>query len=146
MEKVISSATDNIYRDRYLLFYMEDGYTVSSREHNWHAVQLDKVKMLELVIRRLNWRIRKTDLPDSFVEFVHFRTKGIQWISMDGNVTVEPEEFNSWSIGWSDGKIEHLAEVDFQTGKLIRNYQRPCTNKLPSHFHPQSKVLERGVR
>jgi len=130
--KAESQATDNIYLHRALNFYMEDGRVISSRDANWHKVELKKVQMLELLIRGKTYRIRKSDLPSSFVEFIHFRSKGIDFkIDKDSKLSL-PQEHNT--------------EVDFITGDIIRNYARPVTKGLPTHFHPQSSVWERGVR
>ena len=141
-----STATDNIYLHRELRLHMGDGGIISSRDANWHKVELRKVNMLELIIKGKTYRIRKSDLPSSFIEFVHFRSKGINFV-IDANSKLSvPEEHNSWSIGWSDGTNEHIAEIDFATGNLNLNYVRPVTKSLPSHFHPQSQVWERGAR
>jgi hypothetical protein len=102
--------------------------------------------MLELVIRNKRYRIRKEDCPSTFVEFVHFRSKGIRWI-MDMSLKIHlPEEYNSWTIGWSDGEMEHLVEIDFPTGDMVQRYDRKSTQSLPTHFHPESVIYERGVR
>ena len=79
------------------------------------------------------------------MEFTHHRSKGIDFIVSEESKLSVPMEFNSWSIGWTDGETEFLAEIDFKTGDLIRNYSQPITKSLPSHFHPQSKVWDRGV-
>ena len=144
--KPASVATDNIYLHRELKFYMDDGSILSSKELNWHQIALKKVKMLELSIKGKSYRIRQEDLPSSFIEFVHFRSKGIDFKSDGKSILTLPEEHNSWSIGWSDGENEHIAEIDFQTGNLNRNYVRPATKSLPTHFHPQSTTWERGLR
>ena len=146
IHKLESTATDNIYLHRELRLHMNDGGIISSRDANWHKVELRKVNMLELIIKGKTYRIRKSDLPSSFIEFVHFRSKGINFV-IDANSKLSvPEEHNSWSIGWSDGTSEHIAEIDFATGNLNLNYVRPVTKSLPSHFHPQSQVWERGAR
>lgn len=140
-----STATDEIYRNRSLNFHFSDGTSVSSRDANWHQVNLSKVEMLELTIRSKTYRIRKSDLPESFVEFVHFRSRGNRFVISNNNLSV-PEEYNSWSIGWTDGATEFMCEVDFQTGDIIENYDRPLSKERHTHFHPQSKILERGIR
>ena len=139
-----SKATDEEYFNRFILFHLTDGRVISSREINFHGIELKKIKMMELNIRGRSYRIRKEDLPDSFIEFIHHRTKGTTFaISQESGLSL-PEEFNSWSIGWTDGKTEFLAEIDFQTGLMIRKYEQPLTDKSISHLHPQSMILERG--
>lgn len=141
-----STATDNVYIHREIRFYLSDGQILSSKDLNWHQVVLSLVVMLELEIRKKIYRIRKSDLPSTFIEFIQFRTKGFRFaIDKDTGISV-PEEFNSWSIGWSDGAKEYLAEIDFQTGDFIRKYELPISIDRASHFHPQSKILERGLR
>ena len=140
----ISTTTDEEYFNRFILFHLNDGRIISSREINFHGIELKKIKMMELNIRGRSYRIRKEDLPDSFVEFIHHRTKGTAFIyNKEVGLSIR-EEFNSWSIGWTDGKTEFLIEIDFQTGLIIRKYEQPLTDKSTSHLHPQSLVLERG--
>lgn len=139
-----STATDDIYVNRHLSFHLIDGRILSSRDLNWHHVLARSVMMLELNIRNRIYRVRRQDLPSSFVEFIHFRTKGTKFNGrVDGEV-LEPEQYNSWTIGWTDGQTEYLCEIDFQTGAMVRNYEQPLSVK--SHLHPDSLVLERGTR
>lgn len=139
-----SVATDDIYLNRHISFHLSDGRIISSRNLNWHHVAMRIVDMLELNIRNRIYRIRRYDLPSSFVEFIHFRSKGTTFTGKVGGVVHEPEQYNSWTIGWTDGAIEYLCEVDFQTGNIIRNYEQPISVK--SHLHPDSLILERGIR
>ena len=144
MERV-STATDNIYRRRELVFYLNDGCVISSKDANFSTIPLNKISMLELIVRDRAYRIRKSDLPPSFVEFVHFRTTGFDYKVDERSTLYETVPMNSWSIGWSDGRTEHLIEVDFQTGFVLRDYTQPVAKSSPSHFHPQSKVYERNM-
>jgi len=142
---MLSNATDDIYRNRHINFHLQDGRIISSRETNFHQMNLSKIIMLELFIRGKTYRIRRIDLPDTFIEFVHFRSKGIRFIVNDSNLTV-PAEYNSWSIGWTDGTKEYLFEIDFQTGNIIQDYDQPVCKDRVTHFHPESLILERGIR
>lgn len=140
----VSHAKDDIYVNRYVIFHYPDGKKISSRDANFHQINLALIIMLELCIKGKSYRIRKTDLPSTFVEFIHFRSKGIKFIVNNENLTV-PDEYNSWSIGWTDGAREYLCEVDFQTGNLIQNYDQPVSKARRTHFHPESAILEKGL-
>jgi len=146
--RVLSTATDNIYHNRYVLYHLDEGNIISSRDYNWQSMILPRVKMLELVIRQKRYRIDKADLPSGFVEFIHFRSKGMTWKLNTETGLHTPEEFNSWTIGWSDGANEHLVEIDFSTGDILRRYDNPIVKgkETPTHYHPQSLVHERGPR
>jgi len=145
MERSRSIATDNIYRNRGLRFTLDDGTVVLSTETNWHQVPARRVVGIELFIRQYKYRIAKCDLPDTFIEFIHFRSKGTKWVFSEARSMILPEEMNSWTIGWSDGTTEHLAEFDFQTGQPIRVYDEPISMKR-TRRHPESLIAERGFR
>ena len=148
MPQELSKATDNIYLNRYVLFHLMDGTIITSEQINWQSVNVHRIKMLELVIRNKRYRIVKAELPSGFVEFIHFRTKGMTFILNTKTGMSEPQELNSWSIGWSDGVNEYLMEIDLSTGDMIGSYTLPIERgrEVESHYHPQSLIKERGPR
>lgn len=143
-----STATDHIYLHRHLEFVLDDGSVVSSVDTNFHQIPLHRLIEMRLNIRNQSWRVRKSDhVKSGFVEFLHYRTTGRDYKVNPDTGLYELRPFDSWSLGWTDGVMEYLMEIDFQAGDLIGSYQRPCRGKAnPSHYHPQSRILERGAR
>lgn len=147
MKRSPSTATDHIYLHREVRFLLDDGTVMSSRDVNFHGVPLRRVIELRCTIRNRDYRIRKADLPPTFVEFLHFRSTGRDFRVNPATGLHEMEPTNSWTIGWTDGTTEFLMEIDFQTGEMIGSYERPAAPRLlPTHWHPDSRVLERGTR
>ena len=131
-------ALDSEYSRRWELFYLADGSIKDSRLLNWRQVEWDKVVKIEVYIRDQKHVVTCGDPRFKF--FLNFREKTLLNIPQpDGSY--KKEVHNSWVVGWTDGTICYLKDIDFQRGNLVREYKYPLQS-IPGHIHPrvQSRV------
>ena len=132
--------SDASNRNCYMLFHLDSGITLSSRDINFQDVELSKVKKIEMFFKYNAYALDKTLLPSSFLEFVHFRSGGQQYVVWGNGSDGEMRQIMTWTLGWTDGTNEYLDEFEFKTGKHLRRYVTPRNSKVnPSHFHKQSR-------
>ncbi len=137
-----SLATDDEYRARWVDFHMADGTIVSSRRTNWRNTEWEKVVKLTMWI---NGAKHEVDCMNklNFKGFLNFRVVSKEAV-FDGNGKYKHHEItNIWVIGWTDGRVGYLKEVDFKMGHVIREYQQPL-KELSAHIHPRIKKAVHG--
>lgn len=124
----------------HLVYYFDDGTISTSREYDFHQINLYKLIRIEARFKYFNYGFYKYDLPSNFKEFIHFRSFGKEFVYSNG--LWQAQEIRTWHLGWSSGIKEYLEEYDFATGKKLKSYIVPrWQKKFPSHFHPQSKDI-----
>lgn len=131
---------DTGFKFKHIEFHTLDGKKVKSKEKHFHDVKLDDIVAIEVHLKYSTHRLDVSNLPSTFVEFVHFRSGGVTTRFFE-NGSFESVPINTWTIGWTDGTTEYLTEYDFKTGELLRSYTTPRDEvSSPTHFHPQSKT------
>lgn len=135
----MSKSLDSGNRHTYLLFHLQSGLVISSKDSHFHNVPLNLISKIELRTKYYVYSLDKQDLPASFKEFVHFRSAGNTVVQTQEGVH-EVLPILTWSLGWTDGFTEYLQEYDFKSGKHLRSYELPRDiNSNKSHFHPDSE-------
>lgn len=119
---------DSEYRKRWELFYLADGTVKDSRLINWRDVEWEKVVKIEVYI--LNQVHTVNCNHPNFQFFLNLRHAGLTWVNG------KPVKINEWCIGWSDGMIAHLMDIDFYTGNLVKEHTVPLAG-LKDHIHPR---------
>lgn len=138
----MASYTDEKNKHNHILFHLSNGVVVSSREKHFHCVNLNEIVAIDLVLKYATHRLDKRTLPNTFKEFVQFRSKGNELVLNETYNIVESREINTWSLGWTDYTREYIDEFDIKTGQHKRRYETDrnyITN--PSHFHPMSRKI-----
>lgn len=120
---------DSEYRNRHLEFY-GNGICVDSRLVNWKNVNLHSLDKIAMKIGKMVYEIERKNCPSSFVEFIHFRSAGVE----------NSKPLHTWTIGWTNGVSEFLIEADFHTGRFLRSFKQPVLSDQPTHRHPQTKI------
>jgi hypothetical protein len=124
---------DKEYRQRYQLFYLEDGTVEDSREKNWRDVAWDKVERIMIIVREKKYEFYHKDKP-GFKGYMNLRFKS-------GTVKIRPGQkpegkiTNSWAVGWTDGEKVYLEEFDFFTGDKLGECIDPIEERI-KHVHP----------
>jgi len=130
--------TDKKNRNAELMFFFDDGTSLSSKEVHFHDVPLNTIVKIQARFKYFNYVIEKESLPATFKEFVHFRSSGITFVD-NGTEILDKRPINTWSLGWTDGRVEYMKEYEFKTGEMLREYESPRNPvDSPSHFHPES--------
>jgi hypothetical protein len=119
---------DNIYRDRFQQYFLADGRVMDSREINWRLVDWDRVVRIVTVIRDKRY-VTHCKNP-GFRFFVVYRWGGRKW----ENGT--PRQIREWAVGWSDGERCYMTDIDFKTGRIVRQYVVPV-ERVQKHIHPR---------
>jgi len=114
---------DNIYKNRWQEYYLADGRKFDSREIYWRVLPWNQVVQIITYIRDKKY-LTHSKHPD-FKFFVIYR-----WAGIDAR-----KEINEWAVGWSNGKNCFMTDIDFKTGKIVRQYVVPV-NKVKGHIHP----------
>lgn len=131
---------DSEYRDRWENFYLANGTVEDSRLKNWRQVAWDQVIFLEAC---LLGHIHRVDCKgQDFKTFMNFRWGG-QGARFDKfGKYIDHREIKIWTIGWTDGVNCFLKNIDFYTGKLLKEYIAPL-QQFRQHLHPivKDKVL-----
>jgi hypothetical protein len=134
-------ADDSEYRARWVDFHLADGTTIDSRRTNWRNVEWEKVVKQTMWIRGIKHEVDCQNKP-GFKGFLHFRCGGAEAVFEHGTYK-NHKRINTWVIGWTDGRLAYLKEIDFKTGKLIRFYTKPV-KELNAHIHPRIRHLFTG--
>ncbi len=135
---------DSHLRYKYIKFITLDGKEYKSTDHHFFDVPLNKIVSIEVNLKYEKHFLSVANLPSTFVEFVHFRSGGIETKITENGESVS-KQIDTWTIGWTDGEKEYLTEYDFKTSNILRSYVIERNNLLhPTHFHPQSvtKLVE----
>jgi len=121
---------DSEYRNRYIEFHKSDGTIQDSRHINWREVEWNKVVK---IVAHLNGN--KHEIKNSYKNFkffMNFRWGGREWIKENGRLV--PKEIRIWTIGWTDGEMCYLWDIDFSTGKKV-NYYKEKLKVFKGHIH-----------
>lgn len=138
----MANYTDEKNKHNHILFHLSNGLIISSRESHFHMVPLDEIVAIDFVFKYSTYRLDKNTLPNTFKEFVHFRSKGNELVLNEKYNLVESREINTWTLGWTDWVNEYLDEYDIKTGQHKQRYTLPRDHtKNPSHFHPQANKI-----
>ena len=129
---------DSEYRRRWVEFHLLDDTIINSKEKNWRDVEWDQVVK---VVVNMNGIINYIDSEnkDNFKGFLNFRYGGRE--AQFDDETGKQKGFktiNSWIIGWTDGDFAYLKEIDFYSGKLIKEFKEPL-HILKAHIHDKIK-------
>lgn len=131
---------DKEYRDRWIEFHLVNGKIEDSRFKNWRQVAWDQVVC---IIAYLKKHVHKVDCTGhSFKAFMNFRWGGMEPVYNQSGKYTGHQPIRIWTIGWTDGLTCFLKDIDFYTGRLIKNYQVPLS-QFQKHLHPDvtEKVL-----
>lgn len=132
---------DSEYRDRWVEFHLASGAVEDSRLKNWRHVAWDQVVKLSA---HLVGHIHNVDCRGSnFRTFMNFRWSGQEAIYDREGEYIGRRLIKIWTIGWTNGYLCCLKDIDFYTGELIKDYSAPLSQFM-GHIHPlvKDKVLE----
>lgn len=126
---------DSEYRRRWEKYFLEDGTILDSREVNWRNVQnWDEVARIIAHVQNEAHEFDFRDQP-GFVGYMRFRWHGkIAQFDEDGHFTGH-KDVHEWAYGWTDGSTAHMTDIDFRTGKRVREYTMPL-EEIRGHIHP----------
>jgi len=124
---------DSEYRNRWEEFCLIDGTIEDSRLKNWRDVAWGDV--IQITVHMIgHTHVVDCKVPD-FKAFMNFRWGGQEAIFADDGRYVGHAPIKIWTVGWTDGKDCFLKDVDFYTGKLIKNYVASLSQFI-NHLHP----------
>jgi len=123
-------ALDNTYTRHWEEYYLADGTTKDSRYVYWRDLEWEKVVKIVLNVR--NVRYEETIHPNHKA-FIRYRTREYRTGAPLGRTQID-----RWVFGWTDGDTCYLREIDFKTGKLVREFTAPLKGKK-AHLHPRVK-------
>lgn len=124
---------DNEYKQQWEEFILDDGQVMDSRQINWRDVAWDRVIKILVKIKG-NVHEFNSD-QEGFVGFMNFRWGG-QIAQPDKTI----KRIHLWTVGWTDGIICYLTDIDFKTGQFVKNYTM-TVKALINHVHPA--ILDR---
>ncbi|MBE9570763.1 MAG: hypothetical protein IMF11_09050 [Proteobacteria bacterium] len=124
---------DSEYRNRYIKFHLANGTIEDSRLKNWRQVAWDQVVCLSA---HLLSNIHQVDCKgQGFKAFMNFRWGGEEAGYGEDGKYVGHKKIHIWTIGWTDGHVCYLKDIDFYTGELIKDYAAPLY-QFKGHLHP----------
>lgn len=129
---------DSEYRRRYQEYHLADGTVKDSREINWRQVDWEKVVKI-ITYMNGNKHVSKCNDP-YFKFFMCFRWGGREAQYNAKKEYIGHTKINLWTTGWTDGKTCFLMDIDFYTGKCVKEYKAPL-KMFKSHIHPRVKSL-----
>jgi len=127
---------DSEYRNRWEEFYLLNGTVEDSRLKNWRDVVWNKV--IQITVHMIGQVHTVNCKAPSFRAFMNFRWGGQEAIYADDGKYVGHIPIKIWTVGWTDGKDCFLKDIDFYTGKLIKDYATPL-DQFACHLHPTVK-------
>lgn len=131
---------DSEYRDRWIEFYLANGSVEDSRVKNWRQVAWDQV--VRIVVHMVG-KIYEVDCKGlGFKAFLNFRWGGKKAIFKNGKYKGH-KDIKIWTVGWTNGKYCFLKDIDFYTGKYMKDYVTPLSQFI-GHIHPA--VRQRVLR
>ena len=123
---------DSMYRERWEEFYLANGTVEDSRIKNWREVQWNRVVRIVVHIRNHSYSINCKH--DMFKFFLNFRWSG-QIAQYKKGIFDGYKKLNLWTVGWTNGINCFLTDIDFYTGKVVKQYVRPLV-EFRAHIHP----------
>jgi len=129
---------DSEYRRRWEEYHTLDGKVFDSRKVNWREINWERVIKLVASIEGHKHELKVAGKP-SFRFFMRFRWGG-QEAQYRRSEYIGHKTINIWTIGWSDGVNCFLKDIDFYTGRPLKEYKAPIT-QLKQHIHPRVKCL-----
>ena len=125
---------DSEYRDRWIEFHLASGKVEDSRLKNWRHVAWDQVISVSAHLLEHVHEVKSED--PSFRAFMNFRWGGqeARYDSGTGKY-IGHRAIRVWTVGWTDGEICFLKDIDFYTGQLIKNYIASLF-QFKGHIHP----------
>lgn len=130
---------DSEYRRRWQEYHTADGKTFDSRLINWRQVEWEKVIGIDTYMNSYKHSVSCSDPRFRF--FLCFRWGGQEPVYKHG-VFEKYRRIKIWTIGWADDTTAHLMDIDFYTGKHIKNYTTPLKD-FSMHIHPRIKLMQR---
>lgn len=127
---------DSEYRNRWIIFHLEDGTTEDSRLKNWRDVEWQDVIGLEVFLLGHTYYVNYNG--PGFKAFMNFRWGGQEAVYEDSKY-VGHKTIKIWTVGWTDGEECFLRDIDFYTGKLLKTY-RTSLAQFKEHLHPNIRV------
>ncbi len=124
---------DSEYRDRWIEFHFADGTIEDSRLKNWRQVAWEQV--IFIVAHLLGHSYSVDCKGPGFKTFMNFRWGGKEATHDTSGKYIGHKAIKIWTIGWTDGIDCFLKDIDFYTGKLIKNY-RTSLSQFKAHLHP----------
>lgn len=129
---------DSEYRNRWIEFHLANGTVEDSRLKNWRQVAWNQVVCLSA---HLLDQVHKVDCKGiNFKAFMNFRWGGREPTYDDKGQYVKHRDIKIWTIGWTDGEKCFLKDIDFYTGKFIKDYVE-LLSQFKGHIHPAVKGL-----
>jgi len=131
---------DSEYRNRWEEFYLLNGTVEDSRLKNWREVAWDKV--VQITVHILDQVHMVNNSGSGFLAFMNFRWGGQEAIFADDGQYIGHMPIKIWTVGWTNGRDCFLKDIDFYTGKLIKDYETSL-EQFTNHLHPaiKEKVL-----
>ena len=124
---------DSYYRGRWEKFYLDNGDIEDSRLKNWRQVNWPMVVKIEVNI--LNHVYFVDCKHPNFKFFMNFRWGGQIMHWNKEKKEYYPEKIHLWTIGWTDGRLCFLKDIDFFTGNFVKDYIVPL-KAFEQHIHP----------
>ena len=121
---------------RYIKFYLANGMVEDSRLKNWKQVAWDQV--IQITARLAGHTYTINCKGPGFKTFMNFKWGGQEFI--DGKYRT----IKTWTIGWTDGRLCFLKDIDFRTGNLMRDYIA-LLSQFKNHLHPAVKDRVLGI-
>lgn len=126
---------DSEYRNRWIEFHLANGTVEDSRLKNWRQVAWNQVVCLSA---HLLDQVHEVDCKcTSFKAFMNFRWAGQEAIYDKDKKYIGHRPIKIWTIGWTDGQLCFLKDIDFYTGQHIKDYTAPLS-QFKAHIHPNS--------
>jgi len=129
---------DSEYRNRWIEFRLANGTIEDSRLKNWRQVAWNQVVQISAHLLDQVHKVECNGL--GFKAFMNFRWGGQEAQYDKAGKYNGHKPIKVWTIGWTDGKDCFLKDIDFYTGKLIKDYVASLF-EFKGHVHP----LVRGL-
>ena len=124
---------DSEYRNRWIEFYLVNGTMEDSRLKNWREVKWGDV--VQLTAHLLSYVYVVNCKGPGFLAFMNFRWGGQEALYNEDKKYIGHRKIKIWTIGWTDGDKCFLKDIDFYTGKLIKEYVTSLF-QFEAHIHP----------
>jgi len=133
---------DSEYRNRWEEFYLSDGTIEDSRQKNWREVHWASVEKIVVHIKDKTHEV-KNDGKD-FKGFLNFRWGGQEAVYAEDKTYIGHKPIKIWTVGWTNGNVCFLTDIDFFTGEVMKHYTAPL-EQFKNHLHPDIKDKVLGV-
>lgn len=133
---------DSEYRNRWLEFHLADGTIEDSRIKNWREVSWGQVVCVVAYLVGHSYTVDCTG--PGFLTFMNFRWGGKEAVYDNLRKYRGHRSIKIWTIGWTDGKDCFLKDIDFRTGRLVKEYAAPLS-QFKGHIHPDVRAKVLGI-